>query len=283
MSFEGEVVLVTGAAGGQGRAEAMAFAQRGASVVVTDIRGDAVEAVAEAIAAGGGDALGIEHDVSSESSWAAAVDAALGRFGRLTVLVNNAAVHGRGPLDRLRHDDWNAIVGVNAASVFLGARACMGAMEAAGHGVIVNISSAQAALMAAFDPAYGASKGAVTSASRSMAAYLAPRGIRVNTVYPGFIATEMLDDLNAGGVPPEIVARIPARRVGTPDDIAEVVMFLASPAARYVIGADIVVDGGAGIVPIGYELFTQGSIGSPTAAQGDGTEALTEGEKGVHR
>lgn len=258
MTLDQQVVLITGAAGGQGRAEAAAFAYQGARVALSDIRSDALEAVAGTLRSEGHEVLAVEHDVASPSSWDDVIEAVIGRFGGLTVLVNNAAVHGRGPLESLSLDDWRAIMDVNAASVFLGAKAALEPMVASGGGAIINVSSAQAALMAAFDPAYGASKGAVAAASRSMAAYLAPRGIRVNTLYPGLIATEMLDDLSAAGVPPAVMNRIPLGRVGTPEDIAEVVLFLASPAARYVVGADIVVDGGAGIMPIGYDLMASG-------------------------
>lgn len=272
MALEHQVVLITGAAGGQGRAEAVAFARQGAQVALSDIRGEAVQAVADALRQEGGDVLALEHDVASPSSWDAAIEAVVERFSGLSVLVNNAAVHGRGPLERLSLDDWRAIMDVNAASVFLGAKAAVEPMVASGGGAIINVSSAQAALMAGFDPAYGASKGAVVAASRSMAAYLAPRGIRVNTLYPGLIATEMLDDLSRAGVPQAVVERIPLGRLGTPEDIADVVLFLASPAARYVVGADIVVDGGAGIMPIGYDLMASGF--SETAVNPN-TSALT--------
>lgn len=262
-TLEGEVVVVTGAARGQGLAEAAALVAAGAAVVMTDILGDDVTRAAKELAAAGAAAVGVAHDVRSADSWAEVVAAAEQELGPVTALVNNAALAGRGSFDTVTVDDLRAIVDTNVAGAFLGAKACVPSMRAAGRGSIVNVSSAQAGRSAAFDPAYGASKGAVRSLSLSLAAHLAPDGIRVNTVFPGFVATDMLDSLVAGDAAAAggLAARIPARRLADPSDVADVVVFLVSPASRYLVGAELVVDGGTGIVQMGYELVAGGGLG----------------------
>src|SRR5262249_4927522 len=137
--------------------------------------------------------LALEHDVRSQDGWASVVAKTLERFGGLDVLVNNAAEGGRGSLDSLTLDDWNAVMETNATSVFIGVKACLAALRASKGGSVINISSSLSGLGAAFDPAYGASKGAVRAMSRSMAVYLARDGIRLNTIYPGNIHTAMFD------------------------------------------------------------------------------------------
>jgi 3alpha(or 20beta)-hydroxysteroid dehydrogenase len=268
--LRGEVAVVTGAARGQGLAEAAALAAAGAAVVMTDILGDDVARAAKELAADGFAVSAVAHDVRSAESWAEVVASADDTFGPVTALVNNAALPGRGSFDTVTVDDLMAIVETNVAGAFLGAKACVPSMRAVGHGVIVNVSSAQAGRSAAFDPAYGASKGAVGALSLSLAAHLAPDGIRVNTVLPGMVATEMLNTLvgDDQGAATSLAGRIPARRLADPADIADVVVFLVSPAARYVVGAELVVDGGTGIVQIGYDLVARGGIGRESRRQG---------------
>lgn len=261
--LRGEVAVVTGAARGQGLAEAAALAVAGAAVVLTDILGDDVARAAKELAADGLAVTGVAHDVRSAASWSEVVATAESAFGPVTALVNNAALPGRGDFDTVSVDDLRSIVDTNVVGTFLGAKACVPSMRSVGHGAIVNVSSAQAGRSAAFDPAYGASKGAVGALSLSLAAHLAPDGIRVNTVLPGFVATDMLGTLVGGdpGAASGLAARIPARRLADPSDIADVVVFLVSPAARYLVGAELVVDGGTGIVQMGYELVAGGGLG----------------------
>jgi 3alpha(or 20beta)-hydroxysteroid dehydrogenase len=243
--LNGKVALVTGAGGGQGAAEAQALHDAGARVVLTDIKADAVREAAARIDATGARAIWIEHDVRSEDSWAHVVARTLDRYGTLDVLVNNAAEGGRGSLDSLTLADWNALMETNATGVFLGMKACLAALRASKNASVINISSSLSGLGAAFDPAYGATKGAVRAMSRSMAVYLARDGIRLNTIYPGNIQTAMYDRLWKGIFEEsEIAAPIPLGRVGTPEDIAPVVVFLASDAAKYMVGAEVIVDGG---------------------------------------
>jgi NAD(P)-dependent dehydrogenase (short-subunit alcohol dehydrogenase family) len=213
--------------------------------VLSDIKADAVRDVARALDSTGTRAIAVAHDIRSAESWKSTVDRCVAAFGGLSILVNNAAVGGRGSLDKLTVEDWSELIATNSTSVFIGVKACLAALRKSGNAAIINISSALSGLGAAFDPAYGASKGAVRAMSRSMALYLARDGIRVNTVYPGMIRTHMMDRLFGDSEPP---IPIPIGRMGTPEDVANVVVFLASDAARYVVGAEIVVDGGESLV-----------------------------------
>jgi NAD(P)-dependent dehydrogenase (short-subunit alcohol dehydrogenase family) len=260
--LNGKVAIVTGAAGGQGAAEAKALLAHGARVVLTDIKADEVRAVVHRLDPSGKTAFALTHDIRSEESWAAVVRETLDRFGSLSTLVNNAAIGGRGSLDKLTLDDWNDMMTTNATSVFIGVKACLAPLRAHGNAAIVNISSALSGLGAAFDPGYGASKGAVRAASRSMALYLARDGIRLNTIYPGMIRTHMFDRLFGDREPAELEVPIPIGRMGTPEDVADVVIFLVSDAARYVVGAEIVVDGGESLASYSAtEIEKRSSIG----------------------
>ncbi len=254
----GRVALVTGAAGGQGAAEAQALFEAGARVVLTDIQAAAVRATAERIDPAGTGTLWLEHDIRRQDAWAAVVARTLEHFGGLDVLVNNAAEGGRGSLDSLTLEDWNALMETNATSVFLGVKACLAALRASEHASVINISSSLSGLGAAFDPAYGASKGAVRAMSRSMAVYLARDGIRLNTIYPGNIRTAMFDRIWTGVFEEdEIAAPIPLGRVGVPEDVAPLVVFLASDAAGYIAGAEIIVDGGEHLASTIWEQLAE--------------------------
>jgi NAD(P)-dependent dehydrogenase (short-subunit alcohol dehydrogenase family) len=258
-NLSGKIALITGAAGGQGAAEASALHAAGAQVVLTDIKADDVRAQAERIDPSGTRTLGLAHDVRSEEQWAAVVGHTLERFGGLDILVNNAAEGGRGSLDTLTLDDFNAVMETNATSVFLGVKACLAALRARSNAVVINISSSLSGLGAAFDPAYGASKGAVRAMSRSMAVYLARDGIRLNTIYPGNIRTAMFDRLWGDIDPSEIASPIPLGRLGTPADIANLVVFLASEEASYIVGAEIIVDGGESLASAIWEQLAKRS------------------------
>jgi len=232
------VAIVTGAASprGQGAAEAWLLAREGASVVLADVADEEGERTAAAV---DGAAVYRHLDVTCEEEWAALVAWTLERYGRIDVLVNNAGIWLAGPLEETTLADYRRVVDVNQVSAFLGMRAVVPAMKAAGSGSIVNISSLAGLRGARVSTAYAASKWAVRGMSRQAASELAPYGIRVNAVFPGYVDTGMID-----GGHDEIAQRVPlGRRLASPEEVAEVVLFLASDASRYMSGAELVVDG----------------------------------------
>lgn len=248
MDLSGKVAIVTGAARGQGEAEARLFAELGAQVVLTDVLVEEGVRVAESI---GPAARFVRHDVSSEKDWYATVDTAMTEFGRVDVLVNNAAICRVVPLAEQTAEDFEQMLRVNLIGALLGMQAVTGPMKTAGGGSIVNISSQAGIQGLAGYTAYGASKWGLRGMSKVAAIELGPMGIRVNTVYPGMIDTPMIAHLEVerglGGHP-----GAPLTRVGTPEEVAEVVAFLASDASSYITGADLTVDGGAsaGRIPV---------------------------------
>ena len=235
----GKVVIVTGAASGQGAAEARAFAAAGARVVVADID----EGGRELAASLGDRAVFQRLDVAEAADWQAAVSVAKDRFGRLDVLVNNAGVYK--PRSFLDTDEalWTLHYRVNQLGPFLGMRAATEVMRTAGGGSIVNISSFSAMSSYPGHFAYGSSKWALRGMTRLAAVELAPFGIRVNGVFPGMIDTPMLGENDPGQLAAYAKA-IPIGRAGTADEVAQLVLFLASDASSYISGAEIAITGG---------------------------------------
>jgi 3alpha(or 20beta)-hydroxysteroid dehydrogenase len=237
------VVLITGGAGGQGAHEARMFVESGARVVVADVRRDAAAAVAAEL---GEAALAVELDVTDEDAWIAAVGAAEDRFGPLTTLVNNAGISGPARIVDETPEAFRRTLDVNLVGAFLGIKHAAPSIARAGGGSIVNISSISGLGGFAGGGAYTTSKWALRGLTRVAAADLAPLGIRVNVVLPGVIDTEMLR--GAGASVEELVERNRSRllieRLGRPQDVAALVLFLASERASYITGADLLVDGG---------------------------------------
>jgi len=236
--LDDRVALITGAASprGQGAAEGKLFAREGAVVVLADVSDEEGEATAAAL----GERVSYRHlDVTSEPDWASTVSWILEQHGRIDVLVNNAGIwFGRG-LEETSLDDYTRVIGINQVGVFLGLRAVTPAMKAARSGSIVNISSLAGLRGTNMPLAYAAAKWAVRGMSRAAAAELAPHGVRVNAVFPGYVDTGMIDSGHE-----EIAQRVPlGGRLASPEEVAETVLFLASDAARYVTGAELVVDG----------------------------------------
>ncbi len=229
-AFAGKVVLITGASGGQGVVHTRHFEQRGATVIGTDVTPGAGV---------------VEHDVRSESAWAGVIAHVERDHGRLDVLVNNAGVLVVGPLLDTSPDDYRRVVDVNQTGTFLGMRAAAPLIAASGGGAIVNVSSIAGLWGAPAMVAYASSKWAIRGMTKVAARELAPLGIRVNSVHPGLVDTAMLDTVRGAGegVLDGIVGSIPLGRMATSDDVAEVVVWLASDAARYVTGAEVAVDG----------------------------------------
>ncbi len=245
MRLEGKVALISGGARGMGAVEARLFAREGARVCIGDIREDEGRALVAEIAAAGGEAMFARLDVTSEREWAEAVDATVSAYGGLDVLVNNAGIFHRANVEETSAADWDAMLGINGKGVFLGTRAAVPAMRASGGGSIVNISSIAGIIGSAGSTAYNASKGAVRLLTKSSAVQHAADGIRVNSVHPGPIETDMLDLVfPEEGMREARAAGIPLGRMGRADDVAKGVLFLASDEASYMTGSELVIDGG---------------------------------------
>jgi cyclopentanol dehydrogenase len=244
----GKVVLISGAARGQGASEARLFAREGACVVLGDVRPEGDD-VAREIAAGGGRAVFCGLDVTSEGDWAAAVERAEREFGRLDALVNNAGILGRAGIVETTLELWDRVIAVNQTGPFLGMRAAIPALRRAGGGSIVNISSALALVGYGESASYTASKGALTALTRTVAVELARERIRVNVVHPGVIDTPMVDD--GVGRSPEALrlqaASAPLGRIGRPEEMAAAVLYLVSDSSTFVTGASLSVDGGSSV------------------------------------
>ncbi len=250
--FEGKVVIVTGAAGGIGRAAALRFAAEGAAVVAVDLEDEGLAETVAAVEAAGGTTHAVRADVTSSDDVAAYVRAAVDRFGGVDVLFNNAGIEGVvSPLEDYPEEIFEAVMAVNVKGVWLGMRHVAGAMRARGGGAIVNASSAAGLRGTPNLIAYGASKHAVIGMTETAAIELAPAGIRVNAVCPGSVDTRMLAAVAAGKFPgnPDLYLkrsdeRNPMGRRGKPTEVVALVAFLASDDASYINGGWHTVDGG---------------------------------------
>jgi NAD(P)-dependent dehydrogenase (short-subunit alcohol dehydrogenase family) len=243
MRLRDKVAIVTGGAHGMGEAEARLFAGEGATVVVADVLADLGEAVAADIAAGQGRAMFVRTDVTSEADWRALIGRTIETYGRLDILVNNAGISGSAVGGDLSLAGWERLMAVNATGAFLGTTLAAQEMAEAGKGSIVNVSSILGFVGSAEGhPGYAASKGAVRLLTKSAAVRWGPRGVRVNSVHPGYMPA-MLGGTNAGGRAAKIPLT-PLRRLGEPIEVAYGVLFLASDEASFVTGTELVIDGG---------------------------------------
>ncbi len=232
------VALVTGAAGGQGWAIVERLRAAGYCVAACDRRADELVAMVDDL--GDDEMIAIKLDVTSSAQWDAAVDRVVDRFGLLTTLVNNAGVLHRASLAEETAEDFENAWRVNCLGAFLGIRATLGQLREAKHAAIVNICSTGAIRPFPRHSAYGSSKWALRGLTQNAAAELAPFGIRVNAVFPGPIATGMLDEATQA----QLAASSPFGRIGQPGEIADAVAFLVSEAASFITGSELVVDGG---------------------------------------
>ncbi len=245
MRFNGQVVVVTGAARGIGAAVARAFAQEGARLAVLDVDESGVEALARDLA-GKADVLALKTDVTVAAEVRQAIDAVVGRWSRVDVLVNNAGGFSVvRPTEEIPDDEWDRILRFNLTSAFLCSKAVLPIMKRQGSGRIVNLSSIVGRGGAvSVTSHFAAAKAGILGFTRHLAREVGPHGITVNAVAPGTTATERVKAVRSVEETRRIAESVPLRRVGEPEEMADCVLFLASPAARYVTGATLDVNGG---------------------------------------
>ena len=237
------IAVITGASRGIGRSIALALAAGGAKIVAVDMDQAATDAVVAELKAAGGEALGVVGNVTAPEDAERMIDAAMEAFGRVDILVNNAGITRDGLLVRMKDEDWDAVLSVNLKGAFLCTRAASKVMTKQRYGRIINIASVVGQMGNAGQANYCASKAGLIGLTKSNARELAKRSITVNAVAPGFIATAMTDAL-PDKVRAELTAQIPLERLGSADDIANAVVFLAGEASGYITGHVLSVNGG---------------------------------------
>ncbi|MGE5202341.1 MAG: glucose 1-dehydrogenase [Acidobacteriota bacterium] len=248
LRLEGKTAFVTGAASGLGKAIAAAFVAEGARVALADIdRGGGERAVREL----GSAALFLEHDVGDEASWVKSLDAAVAAMGGLTILVNNAGVARLGDVEHTTLEEWRFVHRVNLDGVFLGCKHSISRIAKSGGGAIVNMSSVAGLIGVHNMAAYCSSKGAVRLLTKSVAMHCARRryGIRCNSIHPVYVDTPMVDAMLTSARDPErtrqaLAEMIPLGRLGRPEEVAQMAVYLASDESSLVTGAEFVIDGG---------------------------------------
>lgn len=245
MRLNGKVALITGAARGQGECEAKLFSAEGAAVVVADVLSTLGEKVAQDISSGGGKATFVKLDVSSEKDWVLAIQHTLDKFKALNVLVNNASIYRTTTIENTSMEEWDDVISTNARGAFLGTKYVIPAMRKANGGSIINICSTTGIVGSSRGGAYGASKAAVRILTKHAAIQHASEGIRVNSISPGSIDTEMIaENIGTPQGRAASIKRIPAGRIGTAEDVAYGALFLASDESSFITGSDLLIDGG---------------------------------------
>ena len=243
--LDGKVVVISGGARGQGATEARMMAREGAKVVFGDVLDDEGRQVEAQILEDGNEATYVHLDVTREDDWRAVIDAAVSRYGRLDVLVNNAGILIRKSIEDTTEEEWDRIMAINAKGVFLGTKHAIPAMRESGGGSIINISSTAGLVGSDSSPSYSATKGAVRLFTKATAIQYAKDNIRCNSVHPGPIDTPMIQDTLSDPARMERrMQRLPMKRVGTTEDIAFGVLYLASDESSFVTGSELVIDGG---------------------------------------
>ncbi len=243
--LENKVAIVTGAAMGMGKEEAILFAKEGAKVVVADILKDEAEAVANEIIKNGGEAFACKLDVSKAKDWEKLAEEVDKKWGKVDVLVNNAGILSMAGIEDANEDEWDRVMNINAKSAFLGIKTILPLMKKADKGSIINISSIYGLIGSGAAVAYHASKGAVRLLTKTVAVELAKYNIRVNSVHPGVIRTPMTDELLKD--PSNLKALLGTTVLGRPAEAIEVAygaLFLASDESSFMTGSELVIDGG---------------------------------------
>ena len=246
MRLDNKVALITGGARGQGAVEARLFAAEGANVVICDILDEEGKRIESEINDTGGSSLFAHLDVTDESEWQYVIETTLNSFGKLDILVNNAGIYKWSQVEETTSELWDQTMDINAKGVFLGTKHAIAAMRNSGGGSIVNISSVAGLVGSANAAAYCASKGAVRLLTKSTAIQYAKDGIRANSVHPGIIDTPMTTPnlLATKEARDRSASRHPLGRVGTSEDVAYGVLFLASDESSFMTGSELVIDGG---------------------------------------
>ncbi|MEO0535739.1 MAG: glucose 1-dehydrogenase [Cyanobacteria bacterium P01_A01_bin.123] len=253
MRLNGKVCLITGAGAGIGRATAACFAREGATVVAADLDADAVQATQQSIQAAGGECCSLIVDISQEEQIKDAIATTVNQFGKLDVIHNNAGISILKPITEITEADLDKLLGVNLKGVFFGCKHAIAQMVTQGGGIIINTASELGVVGQPLYSAYCATKGGVLALTRALATEWAAQNIRVNAICPGPIDTPMIHAEFAIGSNPTaeeqaVISTIPAGRLGKPEEIARVALFLATSDAEFVHGAAIVADGGKTII-----------------------------------
>lgn len=243
---DGKSAIVTGAGQGIGQAAARMLAEEGASVAVTDVDDTAGQETVKEIVQAGGEAAFFDHDVTLEDDWERVVDEVEDTYGIPDVLVNNAGIYRIQPVAETTVEEWKALMDVNVTGVFLGLKHCTPGMEEKGRGSVINLSSVAGLVGLSGHTNYGASKGAVRTMTKDAAMELADAGVRVNSVHPAYIDTQMADYGAEAqeASKEELAAMHPIGHMGEPRDVAYAVLYLASDESKFMTGSELVIDGG---------------------------------------
>lgn len=247
MRLENKVAIITGAGTGIGKETARLFAKEGAKIVITDINEESGNQAMKEIEANGGEAIFVKHDVSKEEDWKRVAEETMNKFGKVDVLFNNAGIYIIKPLAEIELDDWNRLMSINVTGVFLGMKHIMPLMAKQKKGSVINASSIAGLMGAPGHVLYGASKGAVRIMTKDAAMEYAREGVRVNSIHPGYIDTGMADyaSKTTGHSKQELGKEYPLGHLGTVENVAYTVLFLASDESAFSTGAEFVIDGGA--------------------------------------
>ncbi len=247
-NLNGKVVVITGARRGMGKSHAIALARAGAKVVVSDISLEECQKVVEEIEKSGGEAIAVKCDVSQKSEVEEMIKKTIAKFGKIDILVNNAGICQFKPFLELTEEDWDKTLDINLKGYFLCAQAAAKEMAKQKSGVIINIASVAMGQQGIGFPNiahYCASKGGIAGMTEALALELAPYNIRVNAIAPGMIETPMIDPVKQDPKTMEaMLARVPMHRVGRPEEVSNLVLFLASDDSSYMTGSTVVIDGG---------------------------------------